>query len=250
MTTMNAAQRKYATGSKEVTLVDNSGKPTGRAPILDAHRHPAQLHAAISVFLFRKQSQNNKIQLLVQQRSTEKIVGADLWGNTVCGNVAPDEKPLECAKRRLHQELGIPKDQLPQLILGTEIEYKVFSNEIFGEHEYDFCYFGWVPSNISVNPNPNEVAAAGWVNWAELKIVLDQLAAKPPLASETLKYETAELHGKTIPLKLDLAISKIGENNSQDVKKQNYTFCQWSSLFLCEPQVRNALNQFLTTKKT
>ncbi len=94
----------YVTGSRQVILVDEHDNQIGTEDILAAHRHPLQLHRAISVWLYRLSPQP---EFLFQQRSAHKIIGPSWWGNAVCGNLNPTEKYLECAYRRLADELGI-----------------------------------------------------------------------------------------------------------------------------------------------
>jgi isopentenyldiphosphate isomerase len=47
---------------------------------LDAHREKGKKHQAISLFLFRK-NKTGEFELLLQQRSNKKIVGALQWAN-------------------------------------------------------------------------------------------------------------------------------------------------------------------------
>ena len=86
----------------QVTLVDEHDHQIGVMDKVEAHRGDGKRHRASSVFLFNKNG-----ELLIQQRSKKKIVGALQWGNTCCGNVRPGESCEECALRRLREGLGI-----------------------------------------------------------------------------------------------------------------------------------------------
>lgn len=102
------------------------------------------LHRAFSVFLF-----NDKNELLLQQRATEKITFPDLWTNTCCSH--PLNIPTEtgstladaidgvkrAAQRKLDHELGIKKEQVPfeDFKFLTRIHYKAPSDGQWGEHE-------------------------------------------------------------------------------------------------------------------
>lgn len=146
---------------KFVTLVDRHGKTLGSADLYEAHRHPAQLHKAVSVWLIR--DVGAKRQVLFQKRSTTKIVGANQWGNGICGNVRPNEDYLACAERRLNEEIGIKVDKLWPIY---RFEYQVFSNEEYGEHELDQVYVANYDGEFLLNPD--EVQEVVWVDLDEL----------------------------------------------------------------------------------
>lgn len=107
------------------------------------------LHRAFSVFLF-----NDKNELLLQQRASEKITFPDLWTNTCCSHPLsiPGETGsnfTECvegvkraAQRKLDHELGIKKEQVPfeDFHFLTRIHYKAPSDGKWGEHESTFLY--------------------------------------------------------------------------------------------------------------
>jgi isopentenyl-diphosphate delta-isomerase len=102
------------------------------------------LHRAFSVFLF-----NDKNELLLQQRATEKITFPDMWTNTCCSHPLgiPGETGVEleesvagvknAAVRKLGHELGIKASQVPieNFKFLTRIHYKAPSDGKWGEHE-------------------------------------------------------------------------------------------------------------------
>lgn len=150
-----------------VTLVNEHDQPIGSMDKVEAHRGQGKLHRAISVFLVRKNA-NGQLETLIQQRSADKIVGALQWANTCCGNVRPDETYLECAQRRLREELGIGLDSavIPTLEPVTKFTYQVQCNELFSENEIDQIYVGWFDGEVVANPA--EVADTKWVQVTEL----------------------------------------------------------------------------------
>lgn len=145
------------------------------------------LHRAFSVFLF-----NTKGQLLLQQRSSEKITFPDYWTNTCCshplyfenddGTPCKEQPELEpkdnlgvrrAAQRKLEHELGIkPVDvDLDEFTVLTRIRYKAASSDIWGEHEVDYVLF--LQKDIDYTPNPNEVRDSRYVTIDELKELVD-----------------------------------------------------------------------------
>lgn len=144
-----------------VTLVDEHDNVIGEMDKVEAHHGEAKRHRASSVYLFRKNG--NEIELLIQQRSSKKIVGANWWANTVCGNVRPAESYEECAYRRLKEELGIVKVQIKPIY---KFEYHLQCNAEFSEWEVDQVFIGWYEGEVQ--PNPDEVQDFSWVKWSEL----------------------------------------------------------------------------------
>jgi isopentenyl-diphosphate delta-isomerase len=144
-----------------VILVNDQDQVIGEMDKVEAHRGDGKLHRAISVFLFRER--NGKKELLIQQRSSKKIVGANQWANTCCGNVRPTESYVDCAHRRLREELGISGVLLEQT---HKFQYQVRCNEEFGENEIDQVYIGQF--NGSSELNPDEVQAVAWVSWEQI----------------------------------------------------------------------------------
>ena len=148
-----------------VTLVTPDDVVVGTMDKLDAHRGEGKLHRAISVFLFRK-NEVGEVELLIQQRSKKKIVGAEQWANTVCGNVWPEESYQACAQRRLAVELDITQDRNGESIKLQPVEkfqYQVRCNDEFSENELDQVFMGWFDGTVV--PNPEEVTAIEWVSW-------------------------------------------------------------------------------------
>jgi isopentenyl-diphosphate delta-isomerase type 1 len=108
------------------------------------------LHRAFSVFLF-----NDKNELLLQQRATEKITFPDMWTNTCCSHPLgiPGETGVEleesvagvknAAVRKLEHELGIKASQVPieNFKFLTRIHYKAPSDGKWGEHESKWAFF-------------------------------------------------------------------------------------------------------------
>jgi isopentenyl-diphosphate delta-isomerase len=208
----------HITGSKEVQLVDAAGITIGTQDVFAAHRHPAQLHRAPSVWLI-----NSTGQVLLQQRSHHKILGAGWWANTVCGNVKPDETAQECAYRRLREELGIVSTaaypvRLTELYTFT---YKAYCNETYGEYEYDHVFVGQYdePPTTPITPNPHEVAQIAWVDAASLRSAAQALSY--PTAAQTVAFSETELKAQTGAVELNIATTPALT-----------TFCPWTVMML------------------
>nr|GMC52075.1 isopentenyl-diphosphate Delta-isomerase I [Ipomoea batatas] len=134
------------------------------------------LHRAFSVFLF-----NSKYELLLQQRSATKVTFPLVWTNTCCSHPLYRESELidenalgvrNAAQRKLLDELGIPAEDVPvdQFTPLGRMLYKAPSDGKWGEHELDYLLF--IVRNVSVHPNPDEVADVKYVNREQLKEIL------------------------------------------------------------------------------
>jgi len=206
---------------KLVTLIDKENNVLEDEDLFAAHTHPAQLHRAVSVWLVH--DQGSRSQILLQKRSIKKITGGNQWGNAICGNVRPNETYLECAQRRLGEEIGVYGVKLKP---DFRFEYKIYSNEKYGEHELDQVYVGEYNGKFELNPE--EASAIVWVDMIELK----KEVAKHKIigAMETLKYETDELKNLTPALKLRLG-------------GKDFEITPWTSLMLGDKKLWEMLEK-------
>ncbi|XP_013399112.1 isopentenyl-diphosphate Delta-isomerase 1-like [Lingula anatina] len=168
---------------EECILIDDNDKNIGTASKKDCHLleniNKGMLHRAFSVFLF-----NSSGQLLLQQRSDEKITFPSHFTNSCCSH--PLNIPGEtdetralgvkrAAQRKLQHELGIPPHQVPveEFQYLTRIHYQsgnVPKDGKWGEHEIDYILF--IQADVDVEPNQNEVKSYRYVNKEQLKSFL------------------------------------------------------------------------------
>lgn len=144
----------------QVILVDQDDHEIGVMDKVEAHRGAGKLHRAISVFLFNKSG-----KLLIQQRSSKKITCQLMWANTCCGNIRPGESYLECAHRRLREELGITGVKLEEV---TKFLYQTPCDDEFSEYEMDTVYVGTYDGEVT--PNPDEVHDYKWIEFTDLVV--------------------------------------------------------------------------------
>ena len=134
--------------SEECILVDEKDNEVGSASKKDCHLmkniSSGMLHRAFSLFLF-----NEDNQLLLQQRSDEKITFPSAWTNTCCSHplyISGERAMIDGVKvaivRKVHQELGINAEQIPlnSLVYLTRMHYLAPSGGDWGEHESKLSY--------------------------------------------------------------------------------------------------------------
>src|SRR5690606_32010992 len=113
---------------------------------------------AFSVLIF-----NDKNEMLLQKRASNKYHCGGLWTNACCSHPRLSETPKEAAMRRLNEELGFTT-QLTYL--GKFIYKAKFENGLI-EHELDHVFVGQYSGIIT--PNPEEVEDYKYIRIEELK---------------------------------------------------------------------------------
>jgi len=166
--------------AEECIVIDPNDKVIGSDSKLNCHLNTniqkGLLHRAFSVFLF-----NNAGRLLIQQRSSTKATFKLCWTNTCCSHPLYHSSELEekdqlgvirAAQRKLEHELGIAASEVPldAFTCLSRVHYKAESNGKWGEHEIDYILF--IQRDVTVNANPEEVAAHKYVSQDELATML------------------------------------------------------------------------------
>ncbi len=133
---------------------------------LDAHKRGLR-HQAISVFLI----QDGKT--LLQRRALGKYHTPGLWANTCCTHPHWGESALDCARRRLGEELGLPPLTLD---FRDQVEYRADVGGGLIEHEVVDIFVGTLPQDVRPAPNPAEVMDT---IWEPLETLAETVMAKP-----------------------------------------------------------------------
>ena len=157
---------------RQVNLVNEHDEIIGQTDLLDAHRGKGKKHQAISLFLFHRLP-DGSLELLLQQRSQKKIVGALQFANTLCANLIPGEDHLACLKRRISEELGIIWSSDWPLTKALVLDYQVACENGFSENEIDHFFISVLNDenykSLQIIPNPEEVADLLWLDWDLIK---------------------------------------------------------------------------------
>lgn len=149
-----------------VVLVDEDDCELGTMEKQAAHVNGGTLHRAFSVFILDEQD-----RLMLQKRAKGKYHFGGLWTNTCCSHPRPGETPLEGARRRLKEEMGL------DLRLGRRgsFIYKAHdSASNLTEHELDHVFVG----RTSDEPTLNAEEAEEW-RWIAMDELVDELAESP-----------------------------------------------------------------------
>ena len=183
---MNALQSSNAEQAtlmaEAVICVAEDDTVIGPMSKLETHQGAGHYHRAFSVLLF-----NSKGEMLLQQRSADKVTFPNVWANACCSHPLHSQKEMEtenamgvkrAAVRKLEQELGIDPSTVStdDMVFMTKMRYAARMNHEWIEREVDHILV--MCADLEINPNPNEVANIMWVNHDELEAML--IEERPP----------------------------------------------------------------------
>ena len=155
---------------------------------LEAHQRGLR-HKAVSVFVMHGD------EVLVQRRAMGKYHTPGLWANTCCTHPEWDETPLDCAVRRLDEELGI-KGLSP--VHRDTIEYRADVGNGLIEHEVVDLFTADASSDLVVEPNPDEVMDFRWMGFRELNQAVSNFPNRfTPWLRIYLDQHSAKIFGET-----------------------------------------------------
>jgi isopentenyl-diphosphate delta-isomerase len=164
-----------------VVLVDTDDVAIGTAGKLDAHRRGLK-HRAISALI-----RNSAGELLLQRRATGKYHSGGLWANACCSHPYPDERPLDAARRRLKEEMGIACPLEPMFI----VHYKAPVSGGLTENELVHVFGGSYDGPVA--PDPAEV---GEWRWLTLDALDRDMRARPEAYTVWFRKYFAEHHAR------------------------------------------------------
>jgi isopentenyl-diphosphate delta-isomerase len=160
-------------------LVDDSDQIIGYESKTICHLGKGLLHRAFSIFIF-----NSHNELLLQQRSAEKMLWPLYWSNSVCSHPRKDETILNAAHRRLREEASLVAD----LQFVYKFSYHAPYLDIGSENELCSVFLG--RSEHDPGCDPCEIADFRWVSFEDLS---DQIAKNPDIYTPWFKLEIQEL---------------------------------------------------------
>jgi isopentenyl-diphosphate delta-isomerase len=131
---------------------------------LAAHKEGLQ-HKAVSVFLIRDGN------ILIQRRALAKYHTPGLWANTCCTHPLWDETSLDCAVRRLDDELGIT-GIVPEF--RKQVAYHADVGDGLIENEIVDIFVQHLTADLNISPNPDEVMETRWISLPDLKLEIAQ----------------------------------------------------------------------------
>ena len=126
-------------------------------------------HPAISVFIV------TETEILIQRRALNKYHTPGLWANTVCTHPHWNKTMMNCAIRRLSEELNIIG---VELLFQSTIEYRADVGNGLIEHEVVSIFVAKDPEHkkLTFHHNLEEVLETRWVSYDNL---LNEMESQP-----------------------------------------------------------------------
>lgn len=165
----------------DLVLVNDKDRVVGYKEKFETHRLPVSLHRAISVVIL--DPTGNKMML--QKRASGKPTWPLFWSNACCTHPYKKEGYLECACRRLEEEMGFRAPLVEKFRFIYQAEY----DQNWGEHEYDVVFVGEYDGEIK----PNEEEVADW-KWAQVEELLTDVKGNPGLYTPWFKIILEKLY--------------------------------------------------------
>ncbi len=148
-----------------VILVDAQDRQIGTLDKLEAHTGRGSLHRAISVFLT-----NENGCVLMQKRHPDKLVWGGYWSNSCCTHPFVGESTIDCATRRVREELGLSVE----LTFQFKLKYQASFSKEHAEHELVSVFTGTAQGQAVIDRD--EISELMWIEPEKLSQVL---VAKP-----------------------------------------------------------------------
>ncbi len=142
---------------ERVVLLTPDGQPCGTARKDEVHSATTPYHLAFSCYVFDPAG-----RLLLTRRADTKRTWPGIWTNSCCGHPMPAEEVAHAVRRRLREELGLEPSRL-ELAL-PEFSYRA---SLHGVVEHELCPVFLARVDGDPVPDPAEVGAWRWVQWAD-----------------------------------------------------------------------------------
>jgi len=165
----------------KVVIVDEDDRPLGLEDRWKCHSGEGILHRAFSVLVFNREG-----QLLLQQRSKNKLLWPLCWANTCCSHPSEGESYEQAGQRRLQTEMGF----VCHLRLIGTFRYQASYEDRGLENEMCAVLVGEYDGEV--NPDPEEVADWKWMDFEEVR---RDVAVHPDKYSPWFKIEIQKFFG-------------------------------------------------------
>lgn len=146
-------------GEDHVILLDEDGQRIGTAPRATVHSTDTPLHLAFSCYVLRSDG-----ELLLTRRALTKKTWPGVWTNSFCGHPRAGESMLDAIARHASHELGLTVTDVSEVL--PDFRYRAV--DASGVVENEMCPVFVATTDVTPEPNPDEVMDLRWVDTEDL----------------------------------------------------------------------------------
>ena len=164
----------------KLILVDREDREVGSETKLSCHHSAGIRHRAFSVFIF-----DDDNRLLLQKRSSQKLLWPSFWTNSCCSHPRRGETTESAATRRVAEELGM----YSEFRYVYKFEYQASFEDVGSEFEVCSVFVGRCSDDVRVNENE----IADW-RYITPEALTDEIASTPDRFTPWFQMEWATLN--------------------------------------------------------
>ncbi|MEX1383497.1 NUDIX domain-containing protein [Lutibacter sp.] len=117
-----------------IDILNEVGEPNGTTCLKSEAHKKGFFHASAHIWIF-----NNKKEVLIQKRASNKDTFPNLWDVSVAGHISADEKPIISAIREVQEEIGLSIKQHNLYYIGTS-KKRIEHNKDLIDYELHYIY--------------------------------------------------------------------------------------------------------------
>jgi len=151
---MNKQQEKEK--QEYLDVVNENGEVIGKDTRYNCHKNSKLLHKVCDVFLF-----NEKGEVLLQQRSADKINDPNMWTNSAGGHIESGESEEVGVAKEIKEEVGLKDVKLTKCF--STLTY-VYRGDGGNESHFVNVYIGFIHSLCKLTKQDSEVQQLKWFN--------------------------------------------------------------------------------------
>lgn len=152
---------------EQAVLVNEKDEEVGLEEKVSVHLDNGKLHRAFVAFIF-----NDKKEILIAQRSTEKMLWPLFWDSACASHPRKGESYEDAGERRLKEELGF----YCELEAVDKFQYQEKYKDIGSENEVCTTLIGRY--NGKIEPNKEEIAETRWISLKDLNEDIEKNSEK------------------------------------------------------------------------
>lgn len=155
---------------ERIDIVDAQGKPTGQSELKSIIHKKGYYHNTAHIWLYTKSG-----DILLSQRSAEKVICPLMWDVSVAGHIDSGETPKQGAIRETQEEISLSLSESDLHEIGVFECFQHYENGI-KDNEFHNTFIAELKVPLSeLVPQEGEVEALKLVTIKEFRQLIDTL---------------------------------------------------------------------------